>query len=81
MSPRHEDRAVLKWLVRRPWFVYVVVPLGVLMPVLFVFFAARALIRGREESYAFEQTAQAARLSAAVLEHHFQATIRHLESK
>src|SRR5262249_37818212 len=77
---RYEDRAVLKWLVKRSWFFYVIVPLGVLMPVVFVFFAARSLSRSQEESQAYDQAAQTARLTATVLDHHFHATIEHLES-
>jgi sensor domain CHASE-containing protein len=71
---------VLKSLVRRAWFFYVIVPLGVLMPVLFTFLAARTLNRRQGESQAYDQTEQTARLTATVLEHQFHTTIEHLES-
>ncbi len=71
---------MLKSLVRRAWFFYVIVPLGVLTPVLFTFLAARTLSRRQGESQAYDQTEQTARFTATVLEHQFHTTIEHLES-
>jgi Diguanylate cyclase, GGDEF domain/Cache domain len=71
---------VLESLLRRSWFFYVAVPLGVMAPVVFMFFAARSVGRSQEESQAYDQTAQTARLTAIVLDHHFHTAVERLES-